>query len=401
MLASAGLAAPAGRVLVVTCALLALVLAPAVANADVVAGAIPVFPVVVTVGQTGVHAALTITNRDTAPDTADTNSVCAARAASPPCASPEPGITLLPACKQLDDVSCAADGADPGVFALSPGIGLPGTACAGTIFLPKIVDPTFGTVRFTPQPAGSHVRLVGSGASCTIDFSFDVLKLPTGDANARTPGIQTAQTTQHTQWAGVFAPDALHSTARGSSEGMTVRPPGPPPPPEPLPAPAPRCFGKPATIVMGTGQTVATGTAGPDVIVGNDAADTIDGRGGDDRICGGKGDDTLRGGSGDDLVRGEAGNDDVRGDSGDDRLGGGDGADRVDGGSGNDELAEQTLGGKGRDRLFGGTGRDRILAADGSLDRIDCGSDRDSAHIDRGDRVVRCEVVSRTAAARR
>ena len=79
-----------------------------------------------------------------------------------------------------------------------------------------------------------------------------------------------------------------------------------------------------------------------------------------------------------------------------DRLGGGDGNDYVLGGGGSDLLDEAALGGRGRDRLFGGSGVDRIRTADATADRIDCGTDDDTAVLDaRGDRQTGCERVRR------
>ena len=64
-------------------------------------------------------------------------------------------------------------------------------------------------------------------ATCTIDFTFDVLKSPTGDQDPATPGVQTAQATEHTQFAGPFGPGALSNFARATSNGTTVQRPRP------------------------------------------------------------------------------------------------------------------------------------------------------------------------------
>jgi hypothetical protein len=177
------------------------------------------FPTTVSVGATGVPAAITMSNQDTAPNQADTNTVCNAGDGSPPCSSPERGIVLTPACKQLAAGACTAAGADPGVFQISTtGTGKAGTACAGVSFTTALIDPVFGTVRFTPQ-SGAHVLLPGAASSCEIDFTFDVLKQPTGDVDPGTPGVQTGQATEHTQFSG-----ALSALARGTSSGTTVLP---------------------------------------------------------------------------------------------------------------------------------------------------------------------------------
>jgi Ca2+-binding RTX toxin-like protein len=100
-----------------------------------------------------------------------------------------------------------------------------------------------------------------------------------------------------------------------------------------------------------------TGTAGPDVLRGTDDDDLLIGRGGNDSLYGRDDDDRLYGGAGNDLLAG--GDDD--------------------------------------DRLYGGPGNDRLLARDGERDLVDCGPGRDRAIVDRSDRVVACESVSRRA----
>ncbi len=199
----------------------ALVFAPGEARAAAGAGAGVMFPSTVTVGQTGLPASITLENRNTAPNAGDTNTVCNAGDPSPPCSSPERGIVLVPSCKQVTSGQCMT--ADPGVFQLSStGSGRAGTSCEGTVFDIALVDPAFGTVGFTPRPTGAHVTL-GIGATCVIDFTFDVLRSPAGDQDPSTPGSQTAQTTDHTQVAGPFAPGSPSSLASATSSGTTVQ----------------------------------------------------------------------------------------------------------------------------------------------------------------------------------
>jgi Ca2+-binding RTX toxin-like protein len=90
---------------------------------------------------------------------------------------------------------------------------------------------------------------------------------------------------------------------------------------------------------------------------------------------------------------GTAAADVLRGGTGNDVLSGGAGADVLSGGAGNDRL----VGGPGRDRLSGGAGRDVLDARDHrGGDAVRCGSGRDTALVDRGDRVSRdCEAVHR------
>ena len=115
------------------------------------------------------------------------------------------------------------------------------------------------------------------------------------------------------------------------------------------------------------------GGAGNDVLRGTVAGDWLEGA---------DGNDTLEGFSGDDCELGEGGNDHLEGGPGNDTLDGGDGADTLDGGP-------------GVDRISGGAGNDRISAIDGKRDTIDCGAGRDTARVDRGDRVKGCEKVLR------
>ena len=84
------------------------------------------------------------------------------------------------------------------------------------------------------------------------------------------------------------------------------------------------------------------------------------------------------------MIAGDAGNDRISGDLGGDRLSGGDGNDNLDGGD-------------GRNPYFGGTGDDVVDAANGSVERIDCGSGRDTVRADGRDRLRGCERVFRLA----
>src|SRR3954451_14980169 len=98
-------------------ALAALVLVPASAQATVAAGRSVAFPQEATVGQTGLPASSTMRNNNGPPEDVQANTIC--NAGDSGCASPEPGIVLVPSCKHTSGSGCAVDGADPGVFALS------------------------------------------------------------------------------------------------------------------------------------------------------------------------------------------------------------------------------------------------------------------------------------------
>lgn len=197
--------------------LVVLALVPAVAQAEVDAGASVQFPSAAYVGDTGLRASITLENLNTGPDESEDNFVCEAGEDGPPCSTPEPGIVLVPACKQVVAGQCAPAGADPGVFRVShAATGREGSACEGMTFTTAIVDPTFGTVGFTPDN-GDYVELP-PGVPCRIDFTVDVLKLPTGNQKYATSAIDTVSLTSHrqfTQWL-----DA--SPAAGISSGTAV-----------------------------------------------------------------------------------------------------------------------------------------------------------------------------------
>jgi hypothetical protein len=144
----------------------------------------------------------------------------------------EPGITVVPSCKQIVNGLCTAAGADPGVLTISPtATGRAGGACAGMTFTTSVVDATFGTVRFTP-PARTHVTLPSSNPICTIDFTVDVAKAPTGDANLDAGGIQIGQTARHNQWLGAIgATTTTRASGIAALSGTTILPPATPPPP--------------------------------------------------------------------------------------------------------------------------------------------------------------------------
>ena len=133
---------------------------------------------------------------------------------------------------------------------------------------------------------------------------------------------------------------------------------------------------------------------------GTDLQDTLDGTTGGDRLIGLGGPDVLQGYAGADCLDGGAGNDLLLGFSGNDRLSGGPGDDDMAGAGGNDVIS----GGAGDDRIVdtagankitAGHGVDVIQADNGRRDRIDCGSGRDHARVDRRDIVRGCERVVR------
>ena len=110
-----------------------------------------------------------------------------------------------------------------------------------------------------------------------------------------------------------------------------------------------------------------------------------------DRLNGSTAGDRLVGLGGADVMRGLAGPDCLDGGPGNDKLSGGTGNDSLVGGSGNDRLTGNT----GRNTFSGGAGRDSVNARNGTRDSVNCGSGRDTATVDRRDRVRGCERVRR------
>jgi hypothetical protein len=220
------------RRVLMSCVVLGLLaIVPSAAMATVVPVTSVTFPSAVTVGQTGALGSLRIEQHSTGAESFLVHTVCNPGDPGPPCASPEAGIALVPACKRLAANVCTPAGADPGVVAVSPtATGRAGSACASMTFTTGVADPTFGTVVFLPN-SGAHVMLPANtspSAACIIDFTFSLLKAPTGDADASVPGTQLGQATQDTQVADPFVAGSPSATGYGSAFSTTVLRAGPP-----------------------------------------------------------------------------------------------------------------------------------------------------------------------------
>lgn len=124
------------------------------------------------------------------------------------------------------------------------------------------------------------------------------------------------------------------------------------------------------------------GSDGSDRIVGTARRDVVFAGAGDDRVWGRGGLDHIATAYGRDFVVGGAGNDTVVTHGNDDRLYGGTGRDHL-------------TAGDGEDFVDAGPGNDWVnVAGDGRVDRVRCGSGRDTGYADRIDRVARdCEDV--------
>src|SRR5262249_10990147 len=92
-----------------------------------------------------------------------------------------------------------------------------------------------------------------------------------------------------------------------------------------------------------------------------------------DHMTGTAAPDTLYGLGGNDVLLGLGGNDVLYGNTG----------------------AATWPGGPGKDRIYGGPGNDVLRARDNRRDVVDCGPGRDTAYVDRLDRVSGCEKIRR------
>jgi Ca2+-binding RTX toxin-like protein len=195
-------------------------------------------------------------------------------------------------------------------------------------------------------------------------------------------------------------------------------------------------------IDAGAGDDAVDGLSGDDCELGDDGADNLSGGDGNDQLHGGLDHDTLSGGGGSDQLYGDAGQDDIAAGAGADLVYGGAGFDEIDAGDGNDRvfgdgdsdvisggagndrldggaMADKLVGGAGNDVLIGGAGNDIILDTSGSnrvdagsgsdsinvrngaRDVVRCGAGRDVVRADRGDRLIGCEKVIRSGAAKK
>ncbi len=144
------------------------------AHAGVSLDVTPSFPATVTAAATGISASFTFANSSTGPDADFSMSITA--------------VALTPSCGNAGSV---CNQIDPGVFALSAtATGQAGTACAGATFAIAPPDAN-GKAVFSPSPAVVLTPTGQPGSSCTVTFTFSVLKVPTIDASNPTPGMQT------------------------------------------------------------------------------------------------------------------------------------------------------------------------------------------------------------------
>jgi hypothetical protein len=147
----------------------------------------PIFPSIVTVGDTDVSASVIVVNQSNAGEAVGNVAVTSLR--------------LVPSCSRAtaSDPECdiAPSIADPGTFTLSAtGAGQAGTACGGQTFSITTSNPATGEVSFAPT-VGTLVLgppSIGNDLDmCRIHFMFSVNDVPDFDQNSAVPGLQTAQ----------------------------------------------------------------------------------------------------------------------------------------------------------------------------------------------------------------
>ncbi|MDQ1679781.1 MAG: hypothetical protein QOI42_640, partial [Frankiaceae bacterium] len=139
----------------------------------------------VAVGQTNLPASLTIQNGSTQAQSSQTVTAS--------------NITIVPSCGTLViSADCPVASLDPGVFRLSAtGTGRAGTACANQVFTTMKIDSAMDKYRFVPFSPATNPVLQRSDqggplSRCVINFTVDVLKVPTRDARPE-GGIQTGE----------------------------------------------------------------------------------------------------------------------------------------------------------------------------------------------------------------
>jgi Ca2+-binding RTX toxin-like protein len=302
-----------------------------------------------------------------------------------------------------DDATCAG----PAVFTSTSSLGPTGGATSA-----DYTPVANGSYRWRARYSGDANHTPLSPAACNSPSETSVVE-PDGDGD----GLGDSQD----NCPGLANPDQTNTD--GDAQGDACDPDddndGAADATDPFPLDPARSStpaGEPTAGGPTDGDDVLNGTPGVDMICGLFGNDTINGLQGDDTLFGDHcgdgrklataaagidGNDTLSGGDGNDTLYGAGGKDTLRGGKGRDKLFGGDGndalwgedgKDTLDGGKGNDKLT----GGKDANQYKGGAGNDSINAKNGKTETIDCGiGKKDSATVDKADKVKRCEKVKR------
>ena len=155
-----------------TCSL--VVAAPAAAGVGI--NASMSMPSPVQVGQTGLGGSFTVRNTNTPPNNTESNVITQLR--------------LALSCGTAGTTANVCSVPDPGVVSVDTATGRAETACAGRTFTVSAPDAS-GAVTLTPVGGAVVLAPPGGTNECTVDFTFSVLKMPTIDADAATPGVQS------------------------------------------------------------------------------------------------------------------------------------------------------------------------------------------------------------------
>ncbi len=191
-----------------------LVAAPAAAQAAPGISVAPSLPGSVYVGQVGAAGSVTVSAvGDPVPFALDngksigicTNSPAPADSGCEVIGTPwDSGITITPSCGQASPNSTTipvCQTPDKDVLRLATtATGAAGTTCEGIVFDVTTLDATSGMYRLAPQPFNSYVTLGAPGTKCTVNFTFDVLRAPTTDADTAAAGVQTRALTTAGGW---------------------------------------------------------------------------------------------------------------------------------------------------------------------------------------------------------
>jgi len=155
-------------------------------------------PSLVTVGETNRQGSLGLTNNSTGLGPVTLTS-----------------ITYHPSC---GDFSLACTSPEPGVFSLANSAGgAAGTACADRAF--TVSSDANGRYTFTTSPP----IVLATGASCTVNFGFNVLRAPTIDSQPATPGAQTTRSAIVNGTATATAGGTVNGTSRSVSTISVAR----------------------------------------------------------------------------------------------------------------------------------------------------------------------------------
>ncbi|HEX2180027.1 MAG TPA: VCBS repeat-containing protein [Actinomycetota bacterium] len=129
----------------------------------------------VTVGQRNQPATLSLKNESTSPDHTLSFAVTSLR--------------IAPSCVVASTTNCTTP--EPGVISTSDtGSGRPGTACAGITW--TFGEPNASGVQTVTPSAPVTLGPTGSAtATCIVDFTIDILKMPVADASGALAGKQT------------------------------------------------------------------------------------------------------------------------------------------------------------------------------------------------------------------